>query len=93
METKPATMNTIPILYELIIETLTNTSSKARKILGEAFSVDLLNRTSQKKVFFKLFRVFLKEDLNAAESGGQLFFKGYPNGNYIQQVFFDKTNC
>ncbi len=52
METKPATMNTIPILYDLFISILTNPTSKARSVLGESFTADLLKRTSLTRVAF-----------------------------------------
>ena len=50
MEGKPVTMNTIPILYELIVSTLSNVSSPSRKTLSEPFVLDLLNRTTLKFV-------------------------------------------
>ena len=50
METKPAPMNTIPILYELIVQILTNPASKARKTLGEPFTLDLIDKTTLSKV-------------------------------------------
>lgn len=50
METKPATMNTIPILYDLFTAILSNPTSKARSTLGEAFTAELLKRVSLSKV-------------------------------------------
>lgn len=50
MEVKHVTMNAIPILSDLIVVVLSNLASSARKILGDAFSLDLIKHTELKNV-------------------------------------------
>lgn len=54
MEQKPATMNTIPILFEMLIAILYNPACKAKGALGPGFVNDLLNRVSLPKVKIKV---------------------------------------
>lgn len=50
MEVKHVTMNAIPILSDLIVVVLSDVASKARKTLGDNFSLDLIKRASFKNV-------------------------------------------
>jgi len=54
MEVKNVTMNAIPILSDLIVVVISNVASKARKTLGDDFSLDLIKRTELKNVFYAL---------------------------------------